>query len=982
MQAKRWQEIDRLFDAVLEREPSERVSFLADACAGDDDLRREVESLLAAHERADKFIEVPAMEMAAKAAAASGDTFSALGREIGPYRVLSPLGMGGMGEVYLAEDTRLGRRVALKLLPSEFTHDAERIRRFEREARAASALNHPNIVTIYEIGQIDGAYFIATELVEGQTLRDFMPPKRAVMKDTLNVIAQVAEALSAAHAAGIVHRDVKPENIMVRPDGYAKVLDFGLAKLTELRIADHRMRSEETEELMQSSESNPQVAITNPQLTETGAVMGTVAYMSPEQALGQEVDHRTDIFSLGIVLYEMTAGVHPFKGPTAAATFDALLNRDPPTPISSNPDISPELERIIGRALEKDRELRYQTASDLRAELKRWQRTRDSSPTTSTRIHSRTNGVARTTGRAPLFKTAFALVALLVVAAVIFVAWRRWPRHQPIARLGNLSFSQLTDQPGTEFFPSLSPDGKSVVYASKASGNWDLYVQRVGGKNPRNLTADSTDDDTQPAFSPDGERIAFRSERERGGIFVMGATGESVKRLTDFCYHPAWSPNGKEIACSTHNIEDPNDRPLERSDIWIVNAATGEKRQLTGESIGDAAQPQWSPTGARIAYWSKRKGGQRDLWTIPAAGGTPVAVTDDAAFDWNPVWSPDGKYLYFASDRGGQMNLWRVAIEEKTGIVTGSPEAITTPSPYAEHLSFSRDGRRAVYVSEVSSKNILKANFNPDTAAVTGEPIAITRGFKHTAQPNLSPDGEWFVYSTQDEQQEDIFIIDKDGASPPRQLTDDHFKDRHPRWSPDGKRIVFYSDRSGRYEAWTINRDGSGLKQMTFTTGLTVIYSFWSPDGARLLYNLQEGSCWIIEDGKPWGEQMPQRLPDPPDPADAFRAFSWSPDGRKLGGWINSPIEHAGIMVYTFETNNFERITDFGSRPIWLRDNRRLLFRDAGKLFLVNSETKKVQEISLHSPNPVIEYGLTADDRTLYYTLLSTEADVWVVNLE
>jgi len=265
---------------------------------------------------------------------------------------------------------------------------------------------------------------------------------------------------------------------------------------------------------------------------------------------------------------------------------------------------------------------------------------------------------------------------------------------------------------------------------------------------------------------------------------------------------------------------------------------------------------------------------------------------------------------------------------------------------------------------------------------VTGEPIAITRGFKHTAQPNLSPDGEWFVYSTQDEQQEDIFIIDKDGASPPRQLTDDHFKDRHPRWSPDGKRIVFYSDRSGRYEAWTINRDGSGLKQMTFTTGLTVIYSFWSPDGARLLYNLQEGSCWIIEDGKPWGEQMPQRLPDPPDPADAFRAFSWSPDGRKLGGWINSPIEHAGIMVYTFETNNFERITDFGSRPIWLRDNRRLLFRDAGKLFLVNSETKKIQEISLHSPNPVIEYGLTADDRTLYYTLLSTEADVWVVNLE
>ncbi|MGH9967277.1 MAG: TolB family protein [Pyrinomonadaceae bacterium] len=328
------------------------------------------------------------------------------------------------------------------------------------------------------------------------------------------------------------------------------------------------------------------------------------------------------------------------------------------------------------------------------------------------------------------------------------------------------------------------------------------------------------------------------------------------------------------------------------------------------------------------------------------------------------------------------MNLWRVPIEEGTGKVTGPPESLTTPSPYAQHLSFSRDGRRAAYVSQVSSKNILKANFNPDLAAPKGRPVAITQGFKHTSQPNLSPDGEWFVYSTQGEKQEDLFIIDKDGAGAPRQLTDDHFKDRHPRWSPDGKRIVFYSDRSGRYEAWTINRDGSGLQQMTFTTGLTVIYTFWSPDGARLVYNLRDESCWIIEVGKPWGEQTPQRVPDPPDHSDVFRAFSWSPDGRKLGGWINSPIEHDGILIYTFETNNFERITDFGSRPIWLHDSRRLLFRDGGKLFLVNSETKKIQEISLNSPNPVIEYGLTGDSRTLYYTLLSTEADIWLLNLE
>jgi Tol biopolymer transport system component len=877
--------------------------------------------------------------------------------------------MGGMGEVYVAEDARLGRRVALKLLPPEFTHNAERIHRFENEARAASALNHPNIVTIYEVGESDGTYFIATELVEGKTLRELMLHARPDVKTALNMIGQIADALAAAHAAKIVHRDVKPENIMVRPDGYVKVLDFGLAKLTEPETLAH--------------DADNSTII---QQTETGAVMGTAAYMSPEQALGHEVDHRTDIFSLGVVLYELTSGKHPFRGPTAAATFDALLNREPPPLVESNPDISPELERIILRSLEKDRELRYQTASDLRAELKRWQRAQDSSSTTSTPtstfLQLRAQRISRLT-RARVVETAVVAIPLFVIAAFIFVGWSRSRQQQPIAApVKNLSFAQLTDQSGAEFFPSLSPDGKSVVYASKASGNWDLYQQRIGGKNPRNLTADAKADDTQPAYSPDGERIAFRSDREGGGLFVMGATGESVKRLTNFGYHPAWSPSGHEVAFSTHNIEDPNDRTQERSDIWIVDAGTGEKRQLTGESMGDAAQPQWSPSGARIAYWSRRKGGQRDLWTIAATGGTPVAVTDDVAFDWNPVWSPDGKYLYFSSDRGGQMNLWRVPIEEPTGKVTGPPESLTTPSPYAEHLSFSRDGRRAVYVSELSSKHILKANFNPDSAVLTTAPVAVTEGSKHTAQPNLSPDGQWFVYSTQGDKQEDLFIIDKNGTGEPRQLTDDHFKDRHPRWSPDGNRIVFYSDRGGTYEAWTINRDGSGLKQITFNNGLTVIYSFWSPDGSRLAYNLRDESCWIIEADKPWAEQTPQRVPDPPNNSGVFRAFSWSPDGRKLAGWINSPTEKVGIMLYTFETNSFERITDFGSRPIWLHDNQRIIFRDAGKLFLVNVETKKIQEIPLQSPYPVIEYGLTSDSHTLYYTLLSTEADVWLLNFE
>jgi Tol biopolymer transport system component len=254
----------------------------------------------------------------------------------------------------------------------------------------------------------------------------------------------------------------------------------------------------------------------------------------------------------------------------------------------------------------------------------------------------------------------------------------------------NATFTQLTDQSVPEYFPSLSPDGKSFVYASYAAGNWDIYLQRVGGKNPVNLTKDSPSDDTQPAFSPDGEHIAFRSQREGGGVFVIGATGESVKRLTDFGYNPVWSPDGKEIAYADESIVEPRIRFSTNSRIWAVNVATGERRLVTKE---DSVQPHWSPHGVRIAYQGRRKAAQRDIWTIPAGGGEPVEVTNDAATDWNAVWSPDGKYLYFASDRGGSMNLWRVPIEEQTGKVLGQPEAVTTPSAYNSRFKVGKYSR-------------------------------------------------------------------------------------------------------------------------------------------------------------------------------------------------------------------------------------------------------------------------------------------------
>ena len=350
MTPERWQQIDRIFHAVLQRDPSQRSAFVAESCAGDPALQKEIEDLLASHEESDSFIETPASDVAAELLA-EGQAGLVVGQAIGPYTVLDLIGAGGMGQVYLGTDTRLGRRVALKILPKQFTINPERVRRFEQEARAASALNHPNIVTIHEIGRSNSTQFIVTEFVDGQTLRTLMNEKPFTLKEALNVATQIAGALAAAHAAGIVHRDIKPENIMLRADGYVKILDFGLAKLTELPTTDSEL---EKSTLLQS---NP------------GLVMGTVQYMSPEQARGKKVDARTDIWSLGIVLYELVSGRVPFTGETPSHVMVSLMENELP-PLTSHTELPAELERIVTKTLAKNKRERYQTAKELAHDLK------------------------------------------------------------------------------------------------------------------------------------------------------------------------------------------------------------------------------------------------------------------------------------------------------------------------------------------------------------------------------------------------------------------------------------------------------------------------------------------------------------------------------------------------------------------------------------------------------------------------------------
>ena len=582
------------------------------------------------------------------------------------------------------------------------------------------------------------------------------------------------------------------------------------------------------------------------------------------------------------------------------------------------------------------------------------------------------------------------LTATLIIGGTLVLV-SLWALFWPLAGakeagslLQNAAFTRLTDQPSLKYHPSLSPDGKSFVYLSLATGNGDIYHQRVGGRNAINLTPDSAAPDLQPAFSPDGEQIAFRSEREGGGIFLMDATGENVRRLTDFGFHPAWSPDGIHILCATGIVWTPEScRTI--SQVWLVSVATGEKKQLITKE--DANQPQWSPHGHRIAYWGRHQGGQRDIWTVAASGGVSVAVTKDFATNWNPVWSPDGKHLYYSSDRGGSTGIWRVAIDETSGRVLSQPEPVTAPSEYAMHMSFSRDGRQLVYLSEIRRANLYRIGFDYVRGTVTGEPIAITPGSRQMLHPELSPDGEWLAFDSTGNKQEDLFVIRPDGTGL-LQLTDDIHKDRLPRWSPDGKRIAFSSNRTGGFEIWTINRDGSGLQQLTFTSARNVTGCVWSTDAERIAYSLQDGDTFIIEAGRPWSEQTPQPVPRVSGTQRAFRAFSWSPDGQKLAGWYRrsdgETEDTFGIALYSFESRQFDKFDAFGITPVWLSDGHRLIFSIAGggTLCLLDSKTGKTRRLYSVAPQTIEGFTLSRDGRSIYFSYFNEETDIWLCNLQ
>ncbi len=704
-------------------------------------------------------------------------------------------------------------------------------------------------------------------------------------------------------------------------------------------------------------------------------LMGTLAYLSPEQARGDKVDHRTDVFSLGVTLYEMVAGARPFSGAGSGDILDAILNREP-EPIAIDKS-SAELNRIIGRALKKDRRARYQSAGDLRDDLQLLARQIEAAEEIGFRKGSR----ARWWSGA-LTKAA-ALGAVIAVAMVAWVVWRAiaskpgavstpWP--SPWVDAVSV---KLTGYPGHEMFPSLAPDGRSFVYSRYLDNQYDIFIQRVGEAEARNLTADSDEDDWMAAFSPDGSRIAFRSERDGGGVFLMDADGGNLRLLTDEGFNPAWSPDGREIVYATSAANSPHSRNNARSRLIAVNVETRERRPVNIGSGKDAVQPSWSPNGARIAYWGLRDT-DRDIWTVPVGGGEPAPVTNDEATDWNPVWSHDGKYLYFASDSHGAMRFWRLPIDQATGRVIGEREAVTGAGAESWHPTFSRDGKRLAYVNYIVKENIQRVMFDPQKGAIVGAMTPITSGERRVTAPELSPDGQWLAFYTFGSPQEDLFVARRDGSES-RQLTNDRRRDRVPRWSPEGKRIAFYSDRSRNYEIWAIDLDGGGLRRLTNCAPDNCFYPAWSPDGTRLAFYKAGVNTFITELDKQSGWQTP--LPPRTDDEGHFELWSWSPDGQKLAG-VWKAGKSSGVFTYSIATRRYERITDFGSDPVWLSDNYRLLFIFRHKLYLVDTRAKQPREILSPAPLRVSLATPSRDNRQIYLSVISPESDIQMLSLK
>jgi Tol biopolymer transport system component/serine/threonine protein kinase len=777
-----------------------------------------------------------------------------VGQTISHYRIIEKLGGGGMGVVYKAEDTELGRFVALKFLPEDLAQDPQALERFRREARAASALNHPNICTIYEIAHEEGQPFIVMEFLDGMTLRARIAGKPLDVETMLSLGIEIADALDAAHAAGIVHRDIKPANIFVTKRGHAKVLDFGLAKLSL--------------KTQQVSDGAPTLESAEEYLTSPGATLGTVAYMSPEQVKGQELDSRTDLFSFGAVLYEMATGTLAFRGDTSGLVFEAILNRAPVAPVQLNPDLSPRLEEIINKALEKDRNLRYQHASDIRTDLQRLKRDSESA-----RV-----AVAQATmppkkwSRRPILAAACGIA----VVAVLFVIGVRWKDSGSALRT---TLSQVTFAEGIEEYPAWSPDGKALVYTGEVGKVRKLFRKDLASGQDSQLTRDDFDE-VQPTWSPDGKQVAFVHARQPGvklqpgdvfGGFVDGdvwvldlASGEESK-LVENAFNPAYSPDGRRIAVDA-SWAGPRR-------IWLLDRQGHNPQQVTTDTSEEVAHlaPAWSPDGGKIVFQNLART-KFDIRTVNLDSKQMNWITNDFRINIRPSWSPSGRFIYFSSDRSGGINIWRVPVKAD-GTVNGSLQQVTTGAGQDIEVAVSPDSKRLAYATLRQNADIWRLPVSPQTGLPSGTPEAVISTTREDSRGAWSPDANMVAFNSDRAGDMNIWLFAL-ADSNTRQLTTGHGGDFQPNWSPDEKRIAFFSSRSGSPNIWEVEIASGALRRLTANSGVNV-NPFYSPDGKVIAYQSDQSGrleVWVMNaDGG-----SPHRLTNVGVTGHFMR---WAPDG-------------------------------------------------------------------------------------------------------
>ena len=748
-----------------------------------------------------------------------------IGRTIAQYKILEELGQGGMGVVYKARDLRLNRLAALKVLRPDRIASPNGKLRFVQEAQAASALNHPNIITIYDINTENGVEYIAMEFVEGQTLEEVIHAKQGLaFADTLKLAAQISGGLAAAHEAGIIHRDLKPGNIMVSPHGQVKILDFGLAKLvdrTQARSAPIDSETDATLTLVDPFRDAP--------LTEEGAIMGTLAYMSPEQAEGKKLDPRSDVFSFGSMLYEMTTGQRAFQGESKVSTLSAIL-RDEPKPLRQLASAAPpEMERIVARCMRKDPDRRFQHMSEARIAL---EDLRQESESGTLRITAQPAATA-------VAKRGNWLLPAGMVAAVIAVAGY-WALR-PAAPGQPLTVTPLTTYPGEERHASFSPDGNQVVFAwGDDEENSSIYVKLIGPGTPLRLTKQD-ENSYGPAWSPDGRSIAFlRSRNNKSEIILMPALGGQERKVGEVVGAKlipgpmlVWSPEGKWLA----TVECK--RGFTSCGLLLFSVETGEKRTLTSpprEILGDGS-PAFSHDGRKLAFSRNVLTTVADLYELDLDNaytpkGEPRRITFDNSWTPNPAWTPSGKEIIFSTGQWQILNLMRMRTDK-----ANKPTRLASVGEGGGHPVISRDGRRLIYEKDNEDLNIWRADVSSARGNVPPvKLVSSTRGEHH---PMYSPDGNKIAYSSNQSGSWEIWVCDSDGSNT-SQLTSLGSFTRAPAWSPDGAWIAFDSRVDGQADIYVMGSQGGKPRKLTNNPANDLLPT-WSSDGKVIYFTSYRG---------------------------------------------------------------------------------------------------------------------------------------------